>query len=255
MFVRNNQYRTAFHAIAYRNSEFLCAFRSVCPVLSRLDWQGSLYFIQFRSSCTSAFPFVFTHNHVHQGLLLQGHIQTVLATIEIVFGFQIGDYATCTGFVSFFFSNVCFMDGFGSFNPLTPFSGTNSDVDVGWLGTIDNMKVFAIGRWWPRRTRPVVNEGFLTGFSGNVPQLFCFAVVRVKGIDKRIQFFRMWVPEVGNLVGFTISTGSEGGPHWRGNGWHGTEHYQVFSRRATLLELFEVRHDTFVHVFFGETWI
>ena len=138
---------------------------------------------------------------------------------------------------------------------MTPFSGTNSDVDVGWLCSVYNVQIRTVGRWWPRRTGPVINEGFFTGFSSNVPQLFCFAVVRVKGIDKRIQFFRMWVPEVGNPVGFTISTGSEGGPHWRGNGWHCTEHHQVFTCSTTFHKFFKVWHNAFVHILFGKTWV
>ena len=98
-----------------------------------------------------------------------------------------------------------------------------------WRGTVYYHQVFAIAGWRPSTTRPVPYQCFFTCMCSNIPQWFCFQEFTHKCFLSHIQFTRYLNIIVNDTMSHWIATCSQSCPQWWCNGWHSTQHYQVFT--------------------------
>jgi len=119
---------------------------------------------------------------------------------------------------------------------------------------IDDVKIRAIGRWWPCAAWPVPYEGFFTSFCSNVPHLFCVAMFGAEVQIDHIQIATLTI-ECCDTMGGWISTGCKSCPLWWSNSWQCTKERQVFTARAHFDQFFNVWHDAHVNVFSRQSWV
>ena len=65
--------------------------------------------------------------------------------------------------------NMFLFDRGRRFDPLSPFHGTNSNVNIRWLGPINNVQIWAVRGWRPGRAWPMEYKRFVTILSKNIP--------------------------------------------------------------------------------------
>ena len=254
IFVLEDQSRISYEAIAEEHFKFFCILWSICPTSSRFDaGLHNIHDAAVTSTCEAIFSVanddtavVTCRDTTHDG-------KTFFDECTI----HTSDDARCSHvgvFLTTVFNEAC-LNFFVRTKDHFLIKLANGHPNRPWTGTIDNGEVRAVRAWWPRRTRPVPYERFLTSFCEYIPQLFSLAITRINVVAYIVQAERAFSVVPSDPMNICVATSCQRCPHWRGNCWMPTEHHKVFALSATFNEFLNVRHLPFAQHAFRKTWI